>query len=86
MLPKYHNNNTLSTPLPTQTVATCLISSTKIKSIWQIKVEQPLLESLSEMGKLPCLTNIEHQNYRDRNKFSCSRLLSDGEFQMTEPW
>ena len=25
-----------------------------------LKVEQPFLESSSEMGKLPCLTNTEH--------------------------
>ena len=28
----------------------------------------------------------KHQNYRDGGKLSCSRILSDGEFQLTDPW
>ena len=35
MFPKYYNNNTLSTHLPTQKVATCQISSVKTKSMRQ---------------------------------------------------
>ena len=35
MFPKFYNNNTLSTYLPTQKVATCQISSVKTKSIRQ---------------------------------------------------
>ena len=27
-----------------------------------------------------------HQNYRDGEKLSCSRMLTDGEFQLTDPW
>ena len=26
------------------------------------------------------------RNYRDGDKLSCSRILSDGEFQLTEHW
>ena len=54
-----------------------------------LKGEQLLLESSSEMDKLvydqyqpfPRLTN-----YSVRDKPSCSRISSDGEFQLTEPW
>ena len=35
MFPKYYNYRTLSTPLPTQKIGTCQISSVKTKSIWQ---------------------------------------------------
>ena len=52
-----------------------------------LKVKQPLLESSSEMDKLRCITIITcHQNYRDVDKFSFPRILSDGEFQLTEHW
>ena len=55
-----------------------------------LKVEKPLLESSSEMDKLQCITKHRtfprHQNYRDGDKISCSRILSDGEFQLTDPW
>ena len=27
-----------------------------------------------------------HQNYRDGDKLCCSRILSDGDLHMTEPW
>ena len=41
------------------------------------------------MDKLPCFTKnrtfSRHQNYRDGDKFSSSRILSDGEFQLTDP-
>ena len=55
----------------------------------RLKVEQPLLESSSEKDKLvydQYQTFPRYQNYRDWHKFSCSRILSDGEFQLTEPW
>ena len=56
-----------------------------------LKVENPLLESSSEMDKLQCITNTEHSpdtkiTVMSRDKISCSRILSDGEFQLTEPW
>ena len=54
-----------------------------------LKVEKPLLESSSEMDKLVYnqhRTCPRHQNYRNGDKISCSRILSDGEFQLTEPW
>ena len=41
------------------------------------------------MDKLPWLTNQEYrdQNYRyQRDNLSCSRILSDGDPQLTEPW
>ena len=54
-----------------------------------LKVQQPLLESSSEMDKLTCFTKTRtfssHHNYRDGDKFSSSRILSDGEFQLTDP-
>ena len=51
-----------------------------------LKVQQPLPQSSSEMDKLRCITNnvkplSSHHNYRDGDKFSFSRILSDGEFQ-----
>ena len=63
MFPKYYNNNTLSTHLPTQKVATFQISSVKTMSILVnelLRVQQPLLESSSEMDELPCITNTAH--------------------------
>ena len=54
-----------------------------------LKVEQPLLEHSSEMDKLvydQYQTFPRHQNHCDGDKLSCSRLLSDGEFQLTERW
>ena len=54
-----------------------------------LKVQQPPLESSSEMDKLPCFTKnrtfSSHQNYREGDKYSFSRILSDGEFQLTGP-
>ena len=44
-----------------------------------LKVQQSLLESSSEMDKLPCFTKTAG------DKFSFSRRLSDGEFQLTDP-
>ena len=54
-----------------------------------LKVEQPFLESSSEIDKLvydQYQTIPRHKNYRVRDKLSCSRILSDGEFQLNEPW
>ena len=54
-----------------------------------LKVEQPLLESSSEIDKLVCdqyQIFPRHQNYRVGDKLSSSRILSNGEFQLTEPW
>ena len=54
-----------------------------------LKVEEPLLESSSEIDKLvydQYQIFPRHQNYLDGDKFSCSRILSDGDFQLTEPW
>ena len=59
MLPKYNNHSTLSTPLPTQKVVTCQISSVNMANE-PLKVEKPLLESSSEIDKLQCITNTEH--------------------------
>ena len=54
-----------------------------------LKVKKPLLESSRGKDKLQCITNTEHspdtKNYLDGDKISCSRILSDGEFQLTEP-
>ena len=56
-----------------------------------LKVEQPLLESSSEIDKLPCITNTEHSldtkiTAMGTSFRSCYRILIDGEFQLTEPW
>ena len=50
-----------------------------------LKVQQPLLESSSEMDTVHSQyrTFSSHQNYRDEDKFS-SRILSDEEFQLVE--
>ena len=45
-----------------------------------LKVEQPLLESSSEIDKLvydQYLIFPRHQNYLDGDKFSCSLMMSD---------
>ena len=91
MLPKHYNNSTLLTPLRLQTVATRLITSAtkKVNMADEThKIEQPLLESSSEMDKLvheQYQTFPRDPNYRVGDKLSCSRLLSDGEMQLTEP-
>ena len=51
-----------------------------------LKVEQPLLESSSEMDKQLPSKFHRHQNYCNGDKLSYSSILSDGEFQLTEPW
>ena len=56
-----------------------------------LKVGKPLLESSSEMDKLQCITNTEHSpdtkiTKIDGDKISCSRILGDGDFQLTENW
>ena len=55
-----------------------------------LNVQQPLLESSSEMDKSRCDNQYgafsSHQNYCDGDKFSFSRILSDREYQLTEPW
>ena len=53
-----------------------------------LKVQQSLLESSSEMDKLPCFTKTAFSpvtKFFVMDKFSFSRLLSDGEFQLTDP-
>ena len=47
-----------------------------------LKVQQPLLESSSEMDKLRCITNTALSPV---TKFFFSRILSDGEFQLADP-
>ena len=56
MYPKYYNHITLSTPLPTQTVVTCLITSAKSKSIWQTII----LKLNNHFGKV----QVKGINYR----------------------
>ena len=54
-----------------------------------LKDEHPLRESSSELDKLvydQCQIFPRHQNFRDGGKLSSSRILGDGEFQLTEPW
>ena len=50
-----------------------------------LKVEKPLLESSSEMDKLQCITNTEHSPDTKITVMG-TRILSDGDFQLTEPW
>ena len=57
MLRKYYKNNFSSTHRPTQMVATCQILSAKVNMANEpLKVQQSLLESSSELDKLPCFT------------------------------
>ena len=52
-----------------------------------LKFEQPLLESSSEIHKIVYdLYQIfpRRQNYRDGDNISFSRILSDGEFLLTD--
>ena len=54
-----------------------------------LKVEQSLLESSSKLEKLvygQYQIFPRHKKYRDEDKLSFSRIMSDGEFQLTEPW
>ena len=90
-MPDY-NHITLSAPLQTQTVVTCLITSAKSKSIWQTS----LLKLNNHFGKVQVKwINYRanqyrifprHQIFRDGGKLSCSRSLDDEEFQLAEPW
>ena len=77
MLRKYYNNNNLSTHRPTQKVATCHYGQLDEINMAKepLKVEQPLLESSSEIHKLVYdLYQIfpRHQNYRDGDNISFS--------------
>ena len=69
-------------------VATCQILSAKTESIWQraSKVQQPLLERPSEMKKLRCITNLGHSLVAKITAIFFSRILSDREYLLTEPW
>ena len=85
MLRKYYKNNTSSTHRPTQMVATCQILSAKPKSMWQtslLKLNNHFWKvRVKWINYLPCFTKTAC----DGDKFSFSRLLSDGEFQLTDP-
>ena len=53
-----------------------------------LKFQQPLLESSNEMDILRCITNtaVTKTTVIGTNFFSFSRILSDREYQLTEPW
>ena len=78
MLRKYYTNNTLPTHQPTQKVATRRLSSficqNEVNMAKEpLKVEQPLLESSSEIHKLVYdLYQVfpRYQNYRDGDNIS----------------
>ena len=61
MFPKYYNNNTLSTHLPTQKEGchmTNFIRQSEVNEANELlKDQQPHLESSSEMDELRCITN-----------------------------
>ena len=92
MFPKYYNNNTLSSHLPTQKVATWLVTSPKTKLIWQM--------SLSKLNDSFWKVRVKWINYRVWpipnipqkpwitwwGQISFSRSLSDQEYQLTEHW
>ena len=69
MLPKFYNNNTLSTHRPTQKVATCQVLSAKTKSIWQT--------SLSKEKILQICTDSQRSKtwdgFPDETSRSCSK-------------
>ena len=51
--------------------------------------DQSLLESSSEIDKLPFKTYTKHSPDTKITLMGtsfCSRILSDGDFQLTEPW
>ena len=91
MLRKYYKKDTLSTHRLIQKVATCQILSAKTKSIWQT--------SLSKFNSHFWKVRIKWINYLVLPKTALSpvtkinvmetnfppRILSDGEFQLTEP-
>ena len=87
ILPKQHFINTSNNP---DGHMSNFIRQNEVNLVDEpLKVEQPLLESSSEIDKLVCdLYQIlpRHQNYRVGDKLSSSRILSDGEFQLTDPW
>ena len=53
-----------------------------------LKVQQPLLESSSEMDKILCITNTAHSPVTKMTVIGqiCSRISSDREHQLIEPW
>ena len=54
-----------------------------------LKVQQPRLESSIEMDKLRCITNTTHSPFTKTTvmgTISFSRVMSDREYQLTEPW
>ena len=54
-----------------------------------LEVQQPLLERPSEMKKLRCITNMGHSpvaNITVMGTIFFSSILSDREYQLTEPW
>ena len=55
-----------------------------------LKVQQPFLKRSSEIKKITVYnqnrTFSSRQSNRDGDKFSFSRISSDGEFELTEGW
>ena len=93
MFREYYNKSTLSTPLPSQTVARCLITLATTKSIWQTSLSMLKNHFWKVHVKWinQCMPNTKHSpvtQITDRvgDKLSCSRILSDGAFQLTKPW
>ena len=85
MLWKYYNNNTLSTHLPTQKVATCQILDMPQNEVNMVneplKVEKPVLECSSEMDKLRCITDTALSPVTKIIVMGTNgRILSDGGF------
>ena len=89
MFSKCYNNNTLSTQLPTQKVATCKISSVKTKSTGQTRLSNFSNHFWKvQMDKLRCITNTAHSPVTKVTVMETffSRVMSDREYQHTEPW
>ena len=91
MFPEYYNRSTLSTPLPTPGgchMTNFIRQNEAILANEPLKVEKPFLESSSEMDNFQCITNTEHSPDTKITVMGiyCSRILCDGEFQLTEPW
>ena len=88
MFSKYYNHVTLSTPLPThmsnssaKSKSICQTSLSKLNNhFWKVQVKWIIWRAKP-------IPNIPHiQNYCDGDKLSCSRILGDGDFQLTENW
>ena len=82
LFPKYYNNNTFST----KRLPHVKFYSSKRSQYGKRASQSSTTISSSEITTYrQYRTFSSHHNYRDGNKFSFARILSDGDFQLTAP-